>query len=73
MYKIKIKKTVEETYVIEHTEAGSIPTKDEAMRIATLYAQMPEREFRAHASAVTARVANSQRVLGIKELEVQRL
>lgn len=37
------------------------------------YWVMPEHEFREHISAVNARVGNSHRVLGIKDLDVQSL
>lgn len=73
MYKITIKKTVEESYIIERNESGSPVTRDEAYRIASLYAQMPEHEFRGHVSAIQARVGYSHRVLGLKDIQAEKI
>lgn len=73
MYVVTIKKTVSERYVIEHDEGGSPINKDQAMRLATLYAQLPEHERRFHATADKSHVGHSNKVLGIKSVEAARL
>ena len=73
MFKITIKKTVEETYILERDALGREISKDQALRLASTYAQLSDTELRGNIAAYRARVGNSQKVLGLKDIEVEEL
>lgn len=73
MYKITVKKTVQETYIIERDEAGTPVDRNDALRLACVYAQLPEHEMRSHITAWHSRVGGSHKVLGIKDMEIERI
>jgi len=73
LFKVTIKKTVEETYIIEKDEAGGTVNRDKALRMATVNAQMSEEGIRHHKSRWPTRVHGSQKVLGILDISAEEI